>query len=444
MTSSDVRPRPSSSRPDPPGAPQGPSMRRRDGARRRLPRAVVAVLALAFFFTPAVAAVLGVHAKPFENKRLAAFPSLSQGWHVFPGLTAWATDHLPLRDRAVRADSSASKRLFGQLPDYGTGGANGDAGVPVGPPPASTAPKPGADVTAGAGLISGRNGFLFLADDMNFACTPTRTLSATLAGVDRLAAIVRRAGGRLLLVVPPDKSSVETSELPSSFGNRSCGLAAKAAFWARMKAAPPAGYVDIYDRLLSRRAQEGHTLYKPQDTHWTAEGGATYAQGVADALDPRLWQTTALVSTGPVRAVGDLARLTGTPTATGFPGYEVRRAGVTTLPYTGGTVGQLGIARFRSTTTGAPLYQPRVTILGDSFTGTSEPQLQPLFADITQVNIKSAAADTADTATLLLSSRVVVVEAVERAFASGREPLLDTATLAALDAAVTRALAARH
>ena len=79
--------------------------------RPRSRRWLVLLLGLVFLFTPAAAYVSGVRATEIENRRLTEFPSLSAGWEFFPQLSAWATDHLPLRDRAVAANTSLSESV---------------------------------------------------------------------------------------------------------------------------------------------------------------------------------------------------------------------------------------------------------------------------------------------------------------------------------------------
>lgn len=411
MTSADTVPREADDRP---GEPVPPPRRRPGWPGRRPGRLLVAVVALGFFFGPAAAGLLGVRAGQIENRRLAALPSPHSGWSFLPRLSGWAVDHLPLRDKAVRLNAEVSERVFDEPP--ASGGA--------------------------AQVLQGRDGWLYLTADPAWACRPTKTVRQVVANANRLAAIVRRAGATFVLVVPPDKTTVETDRLPARYAHAGCSRRAKEQFWTAFRAAPPRGYADLYGPVQALKARDG-TAYKPKDTHWAPRAAAEYARVVAERADPRLWATTSVVETGPVHETGDLSILLGVPADNSFPGAEVRRDGVSTPPYRGGKVGRMGVATFASTTTGAPLYTAPAAVFGDSFTGVSTPQLAPLFADLTSININTAPKDVTDTAKILVRSKLVIVESVERAFATGRAPLFDTATLDKLDRAVTAELAKR-
>jgi hypothetical protein len=77
---------------------------------------VVLVLALVFFFTPAVALASGFHAHQIENRPLAKFPSIHDGWKALPELGTWATDHLFGRKQAVAVNNQIAQHLFGHCP----------------------------------------------------------------------------------------------------------------------------------------------------------------------------------------------------------------------------------------------------------------------------------------------------------------------------------------
>jgi hypothetical protein len=233
--------------------------------------------------------------------------------------------------------------------------------------------------------------------------------------------------------VPPDKTSIETNELPARYPGKACGQAAKHAFWSQIEAAPPQGYADLYRPLLDLRAQAGQPIYKSKDTHWAPQAAALYARTVTDAIQPGLWEPQALVPTGRKSQLGDLTRITGLPSDNSFDGWAVRRPGVRAypdVPFRGGKVGSVGVARITTTSTaGAPLVGGETLVLGDSFNGVSQPLVAPYFSNITTVSINSAPHDAKAVAKMILSSRTVVVESVERAFATGRAPLFSDAFL---------------
>src|SRR5262249_45302078 len=80
------------------------------------PQVFFAVLAMVFFAGPVAARALGEHAVAIENRSLSPLPSPADGWAFFPELNQWAIDHLPLRDRAVEANTSFSQAVFRELP----------------------------------------------------------------------------------------------------------------------------------------------------------------------------------------------------------------------------------------------------------------------------------------------------------------------------------------
>ncbi|MDQ1633510.1 MAG: hypothetical protein QOJ32_319 [Frankiaceae bacterium] len=406
-----------------PMAPDSLGAQDRPPPRRRLRgsplRIVVLVLAAGFFCLPGVGYLLGVRAQQIENRPLTTRPTASEGWKIFPHLNAWTSDHLPFRDKAVRLNADVDQGLFGAPPGQGTNGRSE--------------------------VISGKDGWLFFTQDVDWACAPQQPTASTLRAADRLAKMVRATGANYALFVPPDKTSIETAELPSRYPGKACSTAAKRDFWAQMASNPPDGYTDLYQRLQQLRASRGAPIYRSKDSHWAPESAGIYAQELADAARRGLWQPQDLVPTGPQRALGDLTRFTGIPGDNTFDGYATRRPGVTSFPYEPGKVGTIGIATLRSSSApaGAPLYTDQALLLGDSFSGISEPQWTPYFSKLVSVSINAAPKDPKDVATMILSSKVVFVESVERAFATGRAPLFTDAFLDKLQVELDKQRAAR-
>ncbi len=371
----------------------------------------VAALGLLFFFTPVLALVAGARAAPIENRRLAPAPDIRDGWRFFSELTRWATDRLPLRAQAVRANTTLSTRLFGEAPSYGNG------------PPE---------------VVLGRGGFLFLAADWANACHPQTPYPQMSAAVARLRSIVALAGGRMSFYVPPDKTAVETPLLPSGAVDEGCGRAGQQRFWHQVATDPPQTYVDLYGPLAALRARTGRPVYQPRDSHWTPRGGALWVRDVVRRLDPSLLDSAPLVRTGPVTVRGDLSKLLGTDGRNTYEGWEFRRAGVTPLHPRMGEV--WGVFDLGATTTSAPLFGRHVLVLGDSFSQRTRPLFAPFFRDWTYADIATMAKRPDVLARLLVRSPVVVVESAERNFGTGRVALLRPKTLDALENSVRREL----
>jgi len=391
-------------------------------ARRRPRRLSVLVIGLVFLFTPAFAYLSGVRATEIENRPLAAFPSPSEGWDFFPAVTAWATDHLPLRGLAVSANARVSRDVFGEAPPRTTT-ASGATG-PVAPVPGA---GPSGDRTFPT-VLEGRDGWLFLGGDLAATCAPQAPLEQTLEGLQRLGDLMTGAGKTYVLTVAPDKSTASPDRLPASYVGDDCAPEGKAAFWDRLQDRTLPGFVDLKAPLERAQQEAGDDLYRPSDTHWGPRGALVYAEQVADALDPALWRTSTPTPTASVRQDGDLGVLLGTPRKDEMPGWALERPGV--------VVRQAAETALASTTTDAPLWTAPTLIIGDSFTKASLPQLAPLFADARIVQ-PALAADEADAlVAAVLAADAVVLELVERSVARGDLPITDPAFLDLLERAL--------
>jgi len=426
-----------------------PASHRRPARGGRAARSLLIICAAVFFFGPALAGLLGAQPGQIENRRLAGFPSISSGWHFFAGFTSWATDHLPLRDRAVRLNTTVSENLWHQPPSYGQQGGAGDTGVPIGG--INTGPGAGSGAGSGSGpfpgqktpvvrvppVIVGRGGALFLGDEVSFPCNALLTHAQVFAATERFAALVRSTGARFALVVPPDKSTVEPNLLPASYPGKDCATKEKADLRAQLDAHPPTGYIDTYHPLARLEAMSP-PIFRHLDSHWGPLGAATYAETVAAGLDPRVRAGTHVVPTGPQSAVGDSTKLLGTPRNNTFPGYDVRRDGVTLLKADGGLIGNEGISHLTASSRSAQLITGPTLIFNDSFNTISLPQERPFFADLTLIANQQLDRHVASMAQAIRQSRIVVLEVVERAYGSGYLTLFEPRVLNALAAALGR------
>jgi alginate O-acetyltransferase complex protein AlgJ len=410
-----------------------------DTARRRrgLPRRpVAALLALVFFFGPFGAFVLGQRPQAIENRPLADFPSLSDGWAFFPGFTAWATDHLPLRAEAVQGNAALSERLFDEPPSY-RGDEGTTAGVPSGD---STA----GDTGSGQGVeypqvIEGEDGWLYFGGDVSNPCDPVRDVSDTLARWDRLGRAIEASGRRFVVTVAPDKSTLYPDALPDSYLGEDCAQDRRAEFWDALRTSPPTGYLDLRGPLEATERDGGIPVYRKLDTHWTPRGAAVFATALADVLTPALLSGSQVTETGPVSEPGDLAALMGQPAAEEFPGVALLRPGVSPVRRESLDLPDLPLTEpvtVTDRTTGVPLFQPPTLLLGDSFSNASRSALGTLFADLTLLHNGAAGEDPATVAGAVAAADVVVVEIVERTISSGRGALVEDAALEAIEQAV--------
>src|SRR5687767_10312119 len=174
-----------------------------DGA---LTRKLFAAIAVVFFATPLALLIVGVRADEFENRRLASAPGLDNGWDFFDETTAWLTDHMPLREQAVRANTRISLDIFDTTPLYGTV-AHETTGIPAGEPsatgePAGEAPSP--PPATASQVLRGEDGWFYLQGEVDRACAPFLPFADALARWRELVEVVRASGRRAVLMIAPD------------------------------------------------------------------------------------------------------------------------------------------------------------------------------------------------------------------------------------------------
>jgi alginate O-acetyltransferase complex protein AlgJ len=391
--------------------------------RRNPARLLIATLAVAFFFAPVVAAVAGVHAPTIENHQLGRLPDRSDGWRSFSIFDLWATDHLPLRNVAINANTSVERDVFRETPDYGANGtattttATGVAGISVPQPVASAAAIP-----AFPTVVGGLDGWLFYGTDFRDACNPVLSPTVIAQQLGRLSNIISRAGKTVVVIVAPDKTNIYPEYLPTAYQGTTCTSKAETGLWSALAANPPGGYRDLRAALLAAKAQApAMLLYRKLDTHWNGRGALIYAHLLADSLNPQLWPTLNVTPLGDKPANTDLAALLGTKETEQAPAFAVSRPGVV---QTIATTGQVA-----NTTTDAPLVTGRTLFISDSFTEASRFAINPFFQDAGFINSIAAQTQFDNLASAIGSAKTVVVEIVERDVVGGQAPILESDVL---------------
>jgi alginate O-acetyltransferase complex protein AlgJ len=409
-----------------------PSTGRSDSPHRLPRRPVAFLLALAFFFAPFFAYVAGSRAGAIENRDLTPFPSLSEGWDFFPQLTAWATDHLPLRQVAVEGNAAFSERVFGEAPTYRTDTGGGvTAGVPSGDAPAQDGPEY-------PQIIEGQDGWLYFGQDAASLCQPVQSIDETMARLDRLAAAVEASGRTFVMTVAPDKSTVYPDELPDTYLGQECSTERRSEFWDRLRSDAPAGYFDIRGPLEAEQVTSGTSVYRATDSHWSPSGSAVYAMTLAARLDPSIPLTTQRVDSGTVSLPGDLAALIGRPQDDVVGDVQLIRPGVEPVGRDGLDLPEMPYApeTFTNTTADAPLYQPATLLLGDSFSTAARSALGAVFADVTLLHNEVAGSYPEAVAEQFVDADTVVYEIVERTIGAGGGALITDASLDAIETAL--------
>lgn len=387
-------------------------------------RMLVATLALAFFFAPIVAAVAGVHAPTIENHKLGRLPQRSDGWSSFGVFDTWATDHLPLRNVAINANTRVERDLFGETPDYGANGtattttATGVAGISVPQPVVSAAAIP-----AFPTVVAGTGGWLFYGTDFRAACNPVLSATVIAQRLGRLSDIISKAGKTFVMVVAPDKSNIYPEYLPAADQGATCTSKTQAALWSALATNPPRGYQDLHGALLAAKAAApGTLLYRRLDTHWNGRGALIYAHLLADSLNPQLWPTLSVTPLGDKRANTDLAALLGTKQTEEAPAFSVSRPGVVQTTAT-------DVQLTNTATNGAQLVTGRTLFISDSFTEASRFAINPFFQDAGFINSIAAQTEFDSLRSAISSAKTVILEIVERDVVGGQAPILETSVL---------------
>ena len=295
-------------------------------------RHVVAVLAIAFFFAPLALRAVGVTARAFENRPMATFPKLSQGWDALDQGKRFLIDRLPLREQAVRADAWISRDVFDTDPAAGRAGASGPAGVPATPEPE---PDPAAAAApAGDKPVAGKAGWLFLEGEFVRACAPFIAWPKAMLRWERLASVIRRSGRRVVLVFPPDKSAIHPEYLPASFAQRACVEPGHDAAWAAIEGATDPAVLGLRRAMLAAKRPGTSGPYYRKDTHWNTMGGTIAVRELLERLGAAgVRMRDDEIVKGREEYGGDLATLSGAPQTDSAPKWTIRRrAGAPRLP----------------------------------------------------------------------------------------------------------------
>lgn len=182
----------------------------------------------------------------------------------------------------------------------------------------------------GPGVRGGCDSWLFLADELEVYPDRLKSAQFRLKLAEELNAGLQRRGIKLLMVVVPDKTRIESAHL--------CGLRRSALFdkrivnWLSVLSSQKIATLDLTPVLA---AMPGERYYRT-DTHWNEAGANAAAQAIAARLGALGWEQIADsgVKLNPVRSPrsGDLIHLAGLDGLPGFlrPGPEL--AQITVVP----------------------------------------------------------------------------------------------------------------
>lgn len=373
---------------------------------------VALICALVFFVTPTALWVVGLRPTEIENHKLASFPSITDGWGMFTKLPRWAIDQLVFRGAAIDAADGISRGIFGEPPPFGT------QRQPTGPLPGSTPPATDESPDVATGyrqVIEGDDGWLYLGDDVRGKCHPRKPLNRTIAGLNKLRKAVEASGREFRLIVAPDKTTMVPEHLPDRYAGKDCAEAFTRKLWPRL--IEEAEAIDVRPLLEKAAANVQRPVYYPNDTHWTDEGSVAMTMTLVENLRPGLTQGWRVVPGGAYTSSADLPKMIGREGSKTSISYSVMPDGQTNRT----TVLALDIDRpVRRQQPAVPgtITEPTL-VFGDSFTKAASGYLTAGFSDVTMLSYSAANEDLDTTIKAFVESKVVVVEVVERALASG-------------------------
>ena len=373
---------------------------------------VALICATVFFLTPNLSVVFGARPGEFENRALTPFPSIGQGWSFFPQLGNWATDHLVLREQAVHTADGISRGVFGEPPPLNQEHQQGPLQVP-----GDTKLDPRQFPT----VIEGKDGWLYLGDEVTSHCVPTENLDTTFDRLRRFRDGIEASGRQLVVVIAPDKATMVPQHLPDNYLGKDCHDAVQNDFWRRVDAEN--FMVDLRGPLQDWANRKGQPLYGPLDAHWNDEGAITAVREVTERLRPGITGSWRVEPKENWELPADLPRLIGRTGLTDGTHYALMPDGRTDLTRT--MPADYIPPVHTDTATGTGTYGLRTAWLGDSFTIRTLPYMAATFRDLTAMHYSTSDQDSGTAiADLLERSDVVVVEFAERGLIAGASSML--------------------
>lgn len=377
------------------------------------------VCAVLFFAAPLITWTFGARAEPLENRPMAEFPSATDGWGFFTGLTPWAADHLPFRQEAVQSVDALSQGIFGEPAPRQAG----PAAPPVGGDSDDGDDRQPLSESMFPSVIEGKNGWLYLGHDVSYRCVPQRELGQVISALRKWRSVVEASGREFQLVIAPDKSTAYPENLPDTYAGEECSSEERAEFWREVPRGT--GALDMRAELRDLAERNGRPIYHDIDTHWTHEGGVAMTYQLAERIAPGTTATWKLQPSRQYPHSADIPDLLGQDRTVNIQAYSL-------APDGGADNTQFRPSDFSDplslTSTAKPgMIDRPVRMVGDSFTQFASPYLAAAFTDITITHPDTVAERPAEVGAVLAEGEVVVFELSERFVAGGRYDLLDPA-----------------
>ncbi|WP_083661075.1 alginate O-acetyltransferase AlgX-related protein [Actinophytocola xanthii] len=386
------------------------------------------ISALVFFAAPTLMWLGGMRPSELENHELASFPSLWDGWGFLTGMDPWATENLVFRAGAIQTADWISRTFFGEPAPFDQGPTSQSGPLPGSPDQEGTTTEPDPNnpnnVPDAAGyrrVIEGRDGWLYLGEDVIAKCRPERPLAETMARLAELREIVESSGRRFILVAVPDKSTMVPEHLPDSYAGKDCAEEVTPQLWQQLSATARA--VDMRAPLQAVAEELGRPPYFPLDSHWTSEGALELVRQVAERVEPGVTRSWEVVEREQRTANADLPPLIGREGINEAMTYRLAPDGENFR-----TIRPLADLRKPVRRVSEPqegMVSRPTLLLGDSFSLPVSAYIPTAFADVTQLYYSTIDPDPALVARTVAENEVFVLEIVERNIARGDLRLLD-------------------
>jgi alginate O-acetyltransferase complex protein AlgJ len=358
-------------------------------------RRIVAIGIASLLCLPLLAGLLGQRAEAIENRPLATWPTLSLNplldRATSRDLGAYLSDHLPLREHAIRLRARVALDLWNDSPS--------DA------------------------VFLGEAPWLFLGETFFNACTADAHPERVAAKLGRLDRILEDSGRQLVIAIVPDKASIYPEHLDASLPLVRCAAEKRRRLRTAMRDEKLSGDLDLWGVFhVVKLRTPSPLLYIPNDTHWSPWGALQTTRRAIRQIAPDLWLRDEVRQPRVDDHEGDLTRMIGLPSRLPVPFYRIvrPRIAVKPLPSDGSPARLSETHRYRaSVREGAPpepLLEGNLLLIHDSFGAEVMPMLRSYFAETRAAHWKSTGRSVALAAAMGEADVVLLVVAERNAY----------------------------
>jgi len=319
------------------------------------------VLAALILVLPAVAFIAGERGRPSQNRPLAEIPNLTEGWGTFDQMARYLDDRIPLRSRATQLDSWIDRNFFDEDPAFG------GASSPL--------------------VVQGENGFAFLAEDFEVACSPTGSIEQSVNTVEILERLFTSAERKFLVSIAPNKSTVLEGQVPKDLALGPCWKAHTDQLWESLRSSDSSALVDLRSELETSDLFGNRDLYFKTDSHWSSAGSLVVMRTILNRLSPGAWDESDVQEASYRDYIGDLSLVNGSQRSEQIAVYELARLEVTENQRTilNSELTNTNL-RIRNEGPDGSLVKGRTLLISDSFGDVSLERIAPYFEDLTFIH----------------------------------------------------------